>query len=169
MVSFSFRINMIAALCLAIVESQDYYYGSYPLPALSLVSDLPGADYSGCLAVDGNNRSIGEPGEIGEAIGGCWKRLNLTIWLPLWFATTDLCDAENATKGLNCNRPGEPWTTTLLRQIHGPSGRAITPCVDILSTTCGFDDLQRAFDGLSSATPLLRARYLYVYSAIFRK
>ncbi len=83
----------------------------------------------GCLEV----YNAGVFGSLGY---DCWIQLNITGWLPQWFSETRPC-TEGTTDYIDCNRPSEPWTTTLIRQIRR---EGFETCVSVSSNSCAIGE-----------------------------
>ncbi|KAI9775792.1 MAG: hypothetical protein M1835_005683 [Candelina submexicana] len=124
--------------------------GSVPTP--SLQGDLSDGPYiigdHDCLII------------TAEFVAECWQALRLTDWLPQWFLETSQCNASS-NGDPNCNKPGEPWTTTLLRQIERGPGQ---DCAHFKEKACAYAVIEGLGKDLSA---LQRARYAYVRYNIY--
>ncbi|KAL8649507.1 MAG: hypothetical protein Q9226_005554 [Calogaya cf. arnoldii] len=122
---------------------------SVAIPGKSYTT-LPNDRSPDAYTVDGNNSCVNSE----QFFPMCWQQLNMNSWLPKWYLEEPQC-----VKGQNevgCNIPGEPWTTTLVREYVGAGA---VDCAT-LPGNCPYSTDPNNGEGIPE---LARARYRYAH------
>ncbi|KAL8865246.1 MAG: hypothetical protein Q9174_006990, partial [Haloplaca sp. 1 TL-2023] len=128
---------------------------------IRLPNDMPSGEYT---VEEGDCISASA-----EYYSKCWQKLNMSSWLPEWYAQEPQCkdplQVRGCRKKLKNTDTFEAWTTTLNREYIGTGG---TECTG-LPGDCQGNYGPRVGEGIPDALAPARYRYLHFNIAAIHK